>query len=404
MTAGYFYTYNAIFDTAVSGSAKLVYAYLCKCADTDGKSYPSHKAIGAAAGIGVTTVKKALAELETSGLVGIRGQARPDRGRRANIYMIIKEKVRGFFLTYANIFAKELTAKARLVYLYFCRLASGRDRAFPTHKTTANACGLSVSGTRAAIDELEAAGLVARQAQYRDNGGQRSNLYTIAAEPDSAETVGETPREPGGFDTGCFTPNIPGAEDTEADCGNIDGETFSYRNTNIEPDAGGNGRKETRSNHSVKTEELVGCDAERGGDPVNGDYGQTVDRGAFKMADCGVTQIGLLRKLKLTHAASLAEELDFESDVFQKLIFFFCVCFSADRHLPTSLHAVTLSACSSLFYSLTKRRLHINVVKRYNIVVRLHHRKREGCFDARVQQNAPPIRMAERAAVLRQPG
>jgi hypothetical protein len=34
-------------------------------------------------------------------------------------------------MTYINVFAGKLTAKARIVYLYFCRLASGRGTAFP---------------------------------------------------------------------------------------------------------------------------------------------------------------------------------------------------------------------------------------------------------------------------------
>ncbi|MDR0818021.1 MAG: helix-turn-helix domain-containing protein [Oscillospiraceae bacterium] len=83
MSATYFYTYNKIFDADVSGYARLVYAYLCKCADHSGKSFPSHKKIGSAAGIGVTTVKKALSELENAGLIAVRGQARPNRGRCA---------------------------------------------------------------------------------------------------------------------------------------------------------------------------------------------------------------------------------------------------------------------------------------------------------------------------------
>lgn len=190
MNTAYFYTYNAIFDADISGYARLVYAYLCKCADADGKCYPSHKTIGAAAGIGITTVKKSLQELEAAGLILIRGQARPDHGRRANLYTIIKEKVKGFFLTYGHIFMEALTAKARIVYLYFCRLASGRNYAYPSHKTTAKACGLSVAGTRMAIDELEEAGLISRQAQYRENGGQRSNLYAIVVDQEeTAPTV-----------------------------------------------------------------------------------------------------------------------------------------------------------------------------------------------------------------------
>jgi predicted ArsR family transcriptional regulator len=190
MTA-YFYTYNAIFDVPVSGSAKLTYAYLCKCANRDGKCYPSHKAIAAAAGVCVTTVKKALAELEKAGLIAVRGQARPDCGRRTNIYTLVRDAVRGFFATYAGVFVGTLTAKARLVYLYLSRLASGRGAAFPAHRTTARACGLSVSGARAAIDELETAGLVSRCAQYRDNGGQRSNLYTLTEPEDTGD--GHTP-------------------------------------------------------------------------------------------------------------------------------------------------------------------------------------------------------------------
>jgi predicted transcriptional regulator len=314
---GYFYTYNAIFDAPVSGSAKLAYAYLCKCADPDGKSYPSHKAIAAAISACVSTVKKAISELDLEGFIAVRGQARPDSGRRANIYTVIKDSVKGFFVTYANVFIRTLTAKARLVYLYFCRLGSGRDQAYPAHSTTAKACGLSVSGARLAIDELEAAGLVSRQAQYRDNGGQRANLYTLT-EPQ--ETDGES-------------------------------------------SAGGA--------RSIETENLVGLHTERAGDPVNGDNGQTVDGSALQVADSGITQIGFLGQFKLAHAALFAEELDFEPDVFQKLIFFLRIRFSADRHLLSSLRKCVMTAITIL----RKRGLRLNEAKRYNIVVIQHHKK-----------------------------
>ncbi|MDR1208764.1 MAG: helix-turn-helix domain-containing protein [Clostridiales bacterium] len=184
-----FYTYSIVFDAPISGNAKLVYAYLCKMIDREGKCFPSHKTIGAAAGMCVTTVKKALAELESAGLIAIRGEARPDRGRRANTYTIMKERVNTYFLTYDAVFGGCLTAKARLVYLYFCRLASGRDVAYPSHRTTAKACGLSVAGARLAIDELEADGLVTRQAQFRENGGQRANLYTLVSKNEQSDEI-----------------------------------------------------------------------------------------------------------------------------------------------------------------------------------------------------------------------
>jgi predicted ArsR family transcriptional regulator len=332
MTNPYFYTYNAVFDAPVSGSAKLVYAYLCKCADRDGKCHPSHKTIGAAAGIGVTTVKKALTELEAARLIAVRGQARPERGRLANIYTVIKEAVKGFFVTYGNIFMETLSAKARLVYLYFCRLASGRDRAFPAHKTTAKACGLSVSGTRTAIDELEAAGLIEREAQYRDNGGQRANLYTLVTE--SPEDNGNTP---------------DGGDNNSALSGDTEG-------TDTEPDTG-----------LVEPQNLVGLDAERAGDPVNGDDGQPVDRRALQVADGGVAQIGFLGRFKPAQPALLAEELDFEPDVLQKLVFLFRVGLSADRHSYPSLRP------QSPVNILTDRGLQSNEAKRYNIVVKQHY-------------------------------
>ena len=188
-TQAFFYTYNVIFTAPISGHAKLVYAYLCKCADGNGISYPAHKTIATAAGICVTTVKKALKELEDAGLVTVQGQARANGGRRANVYTLVKGSGTdaGFFMTYENVFTESLTAKARLVYLFFCRLASRGDKAFPSHKTTAKACGLSVAGVRTAVNELESAGMVEREAQYRENGGQRANLYTLVTEKQAAE-------------------------------------------------------------------------------------------------------------------------------------------------------------------------------------------------------------------------
>jgi predicted transcriptional regulator len=319
----YFYTYNAIFEAQVSGSAKLVYAYLFKCANATGKCYPSHKTIGAAAGVCVSTVKKSLAELESAGLIVIQGQARPERGRLVNTYTIIKEAVKGFFVTYGNIIMERLTAKARLVYLYFCRLASGRDSAFPSHKTTAKACGLSVSGARLAIDELEAVGLIGREAQYRDNGGQRANLYTFITETtDGADNGGNTPSYEDG-----------GAEMDGAD--------------------------------SVEPQNLVRFDAERPCDSVDGDNRQSVDRSALQVADGGIAQIGFLGQFKLAQSAFLTQKLDFEPNVLQKLVFLIGICLTADRHsLPSLRRLLSMNI-------LTERGLQTNEAKRYNIVVKL---------------------------------
>src|SRR4051812_45351626 len=59
----WFHSYNLIFEINVSVYAKIVYQYLCRCADAEGASFPKHDTIGKACGIRKTKVKEALKEL-----------------------------------------------------------------------------------------------------------------------------------------------------------------------------------------------------------------------------------------------------------------------------------------------------------------------------------------------------
>ena len=188
----YFYAYNTMFEKDITPTAKLIYTFLSKCANAKGESFPSHKKIAMNCGIGPTSVKKGLAELEQAGLVQSRGQARFDGSRTTNLYTIIKDKVKGFFKVFTAQFLGKISAKAKVVYIYLCRLFGQEKQAYPAHKTTAEACGISLSSVRKAIDELEQAGFIERKPQYRDNGGQRANLYTLT-ETDPASDEMDTP-------------------------------------------------------------------------------------------------------------------------------------------------------------------------------------------------------------------
>ena len=466
---GYFYTQNAIFDTPMSGAAKLVYAYLSKCANNSGRCYPSHKAIAAAAGISVSTVKKALPELADAKLVHIQGQARSESGCRTNIYTIVKNAVRGYFVTYGSVFVTSLTAKARLVYLYFCRLASGRDSAFPSHKTTVAACRLSVAGTRLAIDELETSGLISRLAQYRENGGQRANLYTLIRPQDGddgtedcsglnggrQDSGGDGVIDYGGDGTrskandnsadnrlntiphiirkpecleiptvitdivSTYTEVIPLPIEAATPC--------SYSSSNCTLSSSGKSgnckpvipkscdmRCSVRSpelfvfpliilssidcvrpesvasllmvipcsRHKIayikvnsflraplqtgdsllEAEDLVRLHTECAGNSVDGDDGQTVDCGAFQVADRRVAEIRLFGQLQLAHSAFLAEELNLEPYILQESVLFLGVCLSADWHSCFPLDKLSI-------LSLSRKGLHMNAEYWYNIVV-----------------------------------
>lgn len=64
-----FYVPAAIFEAAHSAYAVAVYAYLCFCADKSGVCFPGMETIAAHTGMSRSTVKKALTELEQTGLI-----------------------------------------------------------------------------------------------------------------------------------------------------------------------------------------------------------------------------------------------------------------------------------------------------------------------------------------------
>jgi|GEM_PF-451680 len=179
MKSKVFFVNNVIFDGGISTNSKLIYLYLCKCANSDGQCFPSHNTIGTACGISVTTVKKAHSELEIAELIETQGQKRPNKGTCTNLYTVFNDRTGGYFKAPYFIFDIELSSKAKLVYFYFIRLTGNSVSVYPAHKTTAKSCSLSIAGARAAIDELEANSLIVREAQFRADNGQRANLYTL---------------------------------------------------------------------------------------------------------------------------------------------------------------------------------------------------------------------------------
>jgi DNA-binding transcriptional MocR family regulator len=85
---------------------------------------------------------------------------------------------------------EELTAGAVRVYACLADMA-GRDRpAWPSHRTLAQYCNMSVSSVRRHIAELiEARAIDVKQRYKPDGAGQISNLYTVLVIPNVNKVV-----------------------------------------------------------------------------------------------------------------------------------------------------------------------------------------------------------------------
>jgi hypothetical protein len=87
----WFYSYNAIFDSGLSIHAKILYLYLCRCADSNSHSFPSKQKMITACSMGRTSAGKALRELEAARLLIREARFRNNKGQTSNDYVIFPE-------------------------------------------------------------------------------------------------------------------------------------------------------------------------------------------------------------------------------------------------------------------------------------------------------------------------
>jgi hypothetical protein len=88
----YFTSYNMIFETNLSIYAKAVYLYMCRCADSQSQSFPSHADIAIKCSCGITKVKEAIKELESIKLVVKQNRFRKTKSGKmaqtSNLYIV----------------------------------------------------------------------------------------------------------------------------------------------------------------------------------------------------------------------------------------------------------------------------------------------------------------------------
>jgi len=81
---------------------------------------------------------------------------------------------------FGSIYAdREISHRARSVYMYLCDRADGQGKCWPAIKTIAVDLRLSRSTVKRSLADLEKAGYIEKKARHRENGSNTSNLYTV---------------------------------------------------------------------------------------------------------------------------------------------------------------------------------------------------------------------------------
>lgn len=98
-----------------------------------------------------------------------------------------KDKRKDWFFSYNMIFTLPISCHAKLVYLFLCRCADNESQSFPSRNTIAENCSISLTSVKTAMKALVQCGLLIKEEQYRQDGSQTSNLYTVMSEPENTE-------------------------------------------------------------------------------------------------------------------------------------------------------------------------------------------------------------------------
>lgn len=84
------------------------------------------------------------------------------------------------------LYCMDLPHRAKLVYLYLYDRKNKDNVTWPGLNTIARELSLSRSTVKRAIQDLEQAGLVKKEAHYRQNGSATSNRYYLLQPEDTS--------------------------------------------------------------------------------------------------------------------------------------------------------------------------------------------------------------------------
>jgi DNA-binding MarR family transcriptional regulator len=96
---------------------------------------------------------------------------------------IRRKELKNWFYSYNMIFEQNISVFAIVLYVYLCRCADKEGQSFPSHKTIAKDCKISITSVKNAIKELGKAKLLEKESQFTKKGRRTSNIYTIYDSP-----------------------------------------------------------------------------------------------------------------------------------------------------------------------------------------------------------------------------
>lgn len=78
-----------------------------------------------------------------------------------------------------KVYKSNLSSRAKQIMFYLINRANNEGTCFPFVKTIANDCGISTRTVQRTMLILVDAGFIIKNSRFRENGGQKSNLYTL---------------------------------------------------------------------------------------------------------------------------------------------------------------------------------------------------------------------------------
>ena len=77
------------------------------------------------------------------------------------------------------VYKANLTKRATLVVFYLINRADKELACFPGIKTIAKECNMSIRTVQRALNDLVESGFLKKESRFHEQGGQRSNFYTL---------------------------------------------------------------------------------------------------------------------------------------------------------------------------------------------------------------------------------